>query len=166
MAKYSRQHVCEAITYWEKQLKELDEPEKKQIDESISEIFDVKKLIEKAKQAASKIKTAAQISSFLASNMDDIYELSKRLPEKCSKDLMGIVKCLETYSKSEAELDESIQEETQAKIISALVALVLFLLNAPKSWVVTAASPVIGPLVLQGVKLASRAVANLASKKK
>lgn len=63
-------------------------------------------------------------------------------------------------------MNESMNEETQAKIISALIALILFLLNAPRSWIAVAASPVLGPLVTQGVKLASSAIGKLAKKSK
>lgn len=78
---------------------------------------------------------------------------------------MSIVDSLDSYSKSE-EMNESMNEDIQAKIISALIALILFLLNAPRSWIAIAASPVLGPLVAQGVKLASSAIGKLAKKSK
>lgn len=59
MRRYSRKHICEALAYWKGQLRMLDESKEKQLDEGILDAFSIKKLIDKAKEAASKIKTAA-----------------------------------------------------------------------------------------------------------
>ena len=111
---------------------------------------ELKDKIDDAKSEASKMKSPKDVKKFIDSNKSKISQISKKLKGEQKDAFDKIVKYVEDFGNSKAELNEA--KDLNLKIICGLVSIIMWLIGLGPAWVVGAASPILGPILISAMK--------------
>lgn len=131
-----KQNMHKAARFQRAQLRSTNEAKEEDGDKKLEE---AKK--DAIKTAVSIMKSPATVKLFLERNQKNIEVLQSKLEGRVAKKAFEILmKEIQSYANQSNES----KEQTRIKIVTGLLAALLFMLNAPKSYVIFVGSPVIG----------------------